>query len=74
MGVVLQMLSYLEANGLDHEGLLRVPGATTRLSALQQDLEANYNYNPDNSWFEGVKCNDVCSLLKQFIRYNVWGI
>ena len=65
------MLSYLETNCLDHEGLLRVPGVTTRLSALQQDLEANYNYNPDSCPFEAVKSNDVCSLLKQFIRYNV---
>ena len=66
------MVSYLEANCLDNEGLLRVPGATTRLSALQQDLEANYYYNTDRSPFDGVKSNDVCSLLKQFIRYNVF--
>ena len=64
------MLCYLEANSLDEEGLLRVPGSATRVSTIQQELEANYCYNPDISAFEGVKSSDVCSLLKQFIRFD----
>lgn len=60
------MLSYLESHALDDEGLLRVPGSTGRINALQQELEANYQ--PDSCSFEGVKPSDVCSLLKQFIR------
>lgn len=62
------MLNYLETRSLDDEGLLRVPGSSVRLSALQQELDTNFN--PDTSPFEGVKSTDVCSLLKLFIRYT----
>lgn len=62
------MLSYLETNSLDDEGLLRVPGSSARINTLQQELETNLN-NPDICPFDGVKSTDVCSLLKQFIRY-----
>ena len=65
----VQMLSYLETNSLDEEGLLRVPGSSVRINSLQQELEANF-YNSEGCPFEGVKSTDVCSLLKLFIRYT----
>ena len=64
------MLNYLETNSLDEEGLLRVPGSSVRINALQQELETNYNNSSDSCPFEGFKSTDVCSLLKLFIRYK----
>ena len=63
------MLNYLESNSLDEEGLLRVPGSSMRINSLQQELETSLN-NPDTCPFDRFKSTDVCSLLKQFIRYT----
>jgi len=62
------MISYLEDEGLNEEGILRVPGSAARISALQQELETLFNEGTFS--FVGKRITDVCSLLKQFIR---WG-
>ena len=63
------MISYLEDEGLHEEGILRVPGSAARINALQQELEASFNEGTFS--FEGKRVTDVCSLLKQFIRWGV---
>ena len=60
------MLCQLERNSLDDEGLLRIPGSSSRVASLLQELETNFN--PEGGNFEGVKSTDICSVLKQFIR------
>ncbi|XP_036957692.1 rho GTPase-activating protein 40 isoform X4 [Acanthopagrus latus] len=60
------LLSFLEKKGVDSEGILRVPGAQSRIKLLQQNLEANF-YSGQVSWDE-VSPNDAAALLKKFIR------
>ena len=63
----VQMISYIEAHALDHEGILRIPGSTSRMNAMLQEMESSFHTGHFS--FAGSNCNDVCSLLKQFIRY-----
>lgn len=60
------MISYLEKQALETEGLLRIPGSATRINSLLQELEASFHLGQFS--FSGHKPSDVCSLLKQFIR------
>ena len=61
-----QIISHLETNALSHEGLLRIPGSTARVNTLIQSLEDTFHTGKFS--FTGTNINDVCSLLKQFIR------
>ena len=61
------MISYLEKHSLDTEGILRVPGSASRVNSLLQDLEASFHMGQFS--FSGIKETDICSLLKQFIRF-----
>ena len=36
--LVLQLIDYLTAYGLEEEGILRVPGSTTRIKVLFTDI------------------------------------
>ncbi|XP_067314793.1 rho GTPase-activating protein 40 isoform X1 [Pseudorasbora parva] len=60
------LLSFLEKNGLDSEGILRVPGSQSRIKLLQQKLENSF-YSGSFCWDE-VSPNDAAALLKKFIR------
>ncbi|ROK31121.1 Rho GTPase-activating protein 40 [Anabarilius grahami] len=60
------LLSFLEKNGLDSEGILRVPGSQARIKVLQQKLENSF-YGGSFNWDE-VSPNDAAALLKKFIR------
>ncbi|XP_056607030.1 rho GTPase-activating protein 40 [Triplophysa dalaica] len=60
------LLSFLEKNGLDSEGILRVPGSQARIKVLQQKLEKSF-YGGSFCWDE-VSPNDAAALLKKFIR------
>ncbi len=62
----LQMVSYLEESCLEHEGLLRIPGSTSRMNHMLQEMEATFHTGQFS--FAGSNCNDVGSMLKQFIR------
>lgn len=61
-----ELISHLETNALSHEGLLRIPGSTARVNTLIQSLEDTFHTGKFS--FTGTNINDVCSLLKQFIR------
>lgn len=51
---------------MDTEGLLRIPGAATRVKALCQELESSFH---DGTFpWEHLKQHDAASLLKLFIR------
>lgn len=51
---------------LDDEGILRVPGSSSRLQAQKQVIDSKFNQGEFS--FEGLKSSDVCSMLKMFIR------
>ncbi|XP_062323084.1 rho GTPase-activating protein 18 isoform X3 [Osmerus eperlanus] len=65
--IILQrLINHIEEEGLDTEGLLRIPGSATRVKAVCQDLEANF-YEGVFPW-ETLKQHDAASVLKLFIR------
>uniref|UniRef100_A0A087Y1Z4 Rho GTPase activating protein 18 n=1 Tax=Poecilia formosa TaxID=48698 RepID=A0A087Y1Z4_POEFO len=64
--VYFQLIRHVEEEGLDTEGLLRIPGAATRVKSLCQELESSF-YDRTFQWKQ-VKQHDAASLLKLFIR------
>ncbi|XP_071335015.1 rho GTPase-activating protein 18 isoform X2 [Trachinotus anak] len=65
--IILQrLISHIEEEGLDTEGLLRIPGAATRVKSLCQELESSF-YDGMFPW-QQLKQHDAASLLKLFIR------
>ncbi|XP_058247944.1 rho GTPase-activating protein 18 isoform X5 [Hemibagrus wyckioides] len=65
--IILQrLISHIEDEGLDTEGILRVPGAATRVKAVCQELELKF-YDGLFPW-ESLKQHDSASVLKLFIR------
>ncbi|XP_069014570.1 rho GTPase-activating protein 18 isoform X1 [Embiotoca jacksoni] len=64
--ILQRLISHIEQEGLDTEGLLRIPGAATRVKSLCQELESSF-YDGMFSW-EHLKQHDAASLLKLFIR------
>ncbi|XP_013999818.1 rho GTPase-activating protein 18 isoform X2 [Salmo salar] len=65
--IILQRLIFhIEEEGLDTEGLLRIPGSATRVKAVHVELEGKF-YEGLFSW-ESLKQHDAASLLKLFIR------
>uniref|UniRef100_A0A671Y4S6 Rho GTPase activating protein 18 n=1 Tax=Sparus aurata TaxID=8175 RepID=A0A671Y4S6_SPAAU len=61
-----RLISHIEDEGLDTEGLLRIPGAATRVKSLCQELESSF-YDGMFPW-QQLKQHDAASLLKLFIR------
>ncbi|XP_066532950.1 rho GTPase-activating protein 18 [Hoplias malabaricus] len=64
--IMQRLISHIEEEGLHTEGLLRVPGSSTRVKAVCQELELKF-YDGLFSW-ETLKQHDAASLLKLFIR------
>ncbi|XP_061785222.1 rho GTPase-activating protein 18 isoform X4 [Nerophis lumbriciformis] len=64
--ILQRFISHIEEAGLDTEGLLRIPGAATRVKFLCQELESCF-YEGTFSW-QQLKQHDAASLLKLFIR------
>uniref|UniRef100_A0A8C7HTW3 Rho GTPase activating protein 18 n=1 Tax=Oncorhynchus kisutch TaxID=8019 RepID=A0A8C7HTW3_ONCKI len=65
--IILQrLISHIEDEGLDTEGLLRIPGAAIRVKAVCVELEGKF-YEGLFPW-ESLKQHDAASLLKLFIR------
>lgn len=64
--IMQRLISHIEDEGLHTEGLLRVPGASTRVKAVCQELEQKF-YDGLFPW-ETLKQHDAASLLKLFIR------
>ncbi|XP_041106189.1 rho GTPase-activating protein 18-like [Polyodon spathula] len=64
--ILQKLISHIKEEGLDTEGLLRIPGSATRVKSLCQDLEAKF-YEGTFAW-DSVKQHDAASLLKLFIR------
>ncbi|KAM4693306.1 rho GTPase-activating protein 18 isoform 2-T2 [Discoglossus pictus] len=60
------LINHIENEGLDTEGVLRIPGVSSRIKAQCQELEAKF-YEGTFNW-ETVKQHDAASLLKFFIR------
>ncbi|XP_022106871.1 rho GTPase-activating protein 18-like isoform X2 [Acanthaster planci] len=64
--VLQKIISYLEENGLDEEGVLRVPGSSARIKQLREEIETLFYEGKFK--FEDLRVNDVVGLLKQFLR------
>ncbi|XP_061097918.1 rho GTPase-activating protein 18 isoform X1 [Conger conger] len=64
--ILQRLISHIEEEGLDTEGLLRIPGSATRVKAVCQELEVKF-YEGTFPW-ESLKQHDAASLLKLFIR------
>ncbi|XP_039520212.1 rho GTPase-activating protein 18 isoform X1 [Pimephales promelas] len=64
--ILQHLISHIEEQGLDTEGVLRIPGAATRVKAVCQELEHKF-YEGLFPW-ESLKQHDAASLLKLFIR------
>ncbi|XP_041661947.1 rho GTPase-activating protein 18 isoform X2 [Cheilinus undulatus] len=64
--ILQRLISHIEEEGLDTEGLLRIPGAATRVKSLCQELESSF-YDGTFPW-QQLKQHDAASLLKLFIR------
>ncbi len=64
--VLQKIIGYLEDNGLDEEGVLRVPGSTARIKQLREEIESTFYEGKFK--FEDLRINDVVGLLKQFLR------
>ena len=69
----LQILGYLETEGLYEEGLLRVSGSTARIKAMVDEIESMPHCEPFSlkkymNSKRDCKVTDVASILKQFIR------
>nr|XP_057915668.1 rho GTPase-activating protein 28 [Doryrhamphus excisus] len=62
--VFQKLLSVLEQNGLQTEGILRVPGSAARLKYLRRELDRC----PDGFDWSKVRQVDAAGLLKLFIR------
>uniref|UniRef100_S4RIT4 Rho GTPase activating protein 18 n=1 Tax=Petromyzon marinus TaxID=7757 RepID=S4RIT4_PETMA len=61
-----ELLTHLEQTGLDTEGIFRIPGSSSRIKSLRQELEAGF-YDGAVTW-DDVRPHDAASLLKLFIR------
>ncbi|XP_059213217.1 rho GTPase-activating protein 18 [Centropristis striata] len=65
--IILQrLINHIEEEGLNTEGLLRIPGVATRVKSLCQELESSF-YDGVFPW-QQLKQHDAASLLKLFIR------
>ncbi|CAL8313885.1 unnamed protein product [Lota lota] len=64
--ILQRLISHIEEEGLNTEGLLRIPGAATRVKLVCQDLECGF-YEGVFPW-QQLKQHDAASLLKKFIR------
>ncbi|XP_052249565.1 uncharacterized protein LOC127857188 [Dreissena polymorpha] len=65
--VCLEILHYLSKNCLDTEGILRIPGSSTRIKTLRQEMEEKF-YQGTFRWGPDLTPYDVATLMKQFLR------
>ncbi|XP_075059160.1 rho GTPase-activating protein 18 isoform X2 [Mixophyes fleayi] len=60
------LVGLIENGGLDTEGVLRIPGVSSRINFICKELESKF-YEGTFDW-DTVKQHDAASLLKFFIR------
>ncbi|XP_041043323.1 rho GTPase-activating protein 18 [Carcharodon carcharias] len=61
-----KLIIHIEEEGLNTEGILRIPGLTSRIKSLCEELEAQF-CEGTFSW-ENVRQHDAASILKLFVR------
>ncbi|XP_078256288.1 rho GTPase-activating protein 18 isoform X1 [Rhinoraja longicauda] len=64
--IIQKLISHIEEEGLNTEGILRIPGLATRIKSLCEELEAKF-YEGTLNW-ENVRQHDAASILKLFVR------
>ncbi|XP_051881212.1 rho GTPase-activating protein 18 isoform X2 [Pristis pectinata] len=64
--IMQKLISHIEEEGLNTEGILRIPGLAPRIKSLCEELEARF-YEGTLHW-ENVRQHDAASILKLFIR------
>lgn len=70
--VVVRTLEYLNAHGLEEEGLYRVPGSSETIKRLKAAFDSQGDLVlesiPRREFVHGLQIADVASLFKQFLR------
>ncbi|XP_069743090.1 rho GTPase-activating protein 18 isoform X2 [Narcine bancroftii] len=64
--VFQKLISHIEEEGLNTEGILRIPGLASRIKSLCEELEAKF-YKGSLNW-ENIHQHDAASILKLFVR------
>ncbi|XP_048387735.1 rho GTPase-activating protein 18 isoform X1 [Stegostoma tigrinum] len=64
--ILQKLIAHIEEEGLNTEGILRIPGLASRIKSLRDELEAKF-YEKTFNW-ENVRQHDAASILKLFIR------
>ncbi|XP_072107645.1 rho GTPase-activating protein 18 isoform X2 [Mobula birostris] len=64
--IIQKLISHIEEEGLNTEGILRIPGLASRIKCLCEELEAKF-YEGTVNWGQ-VQQHDAASILKLFIR------
>ncbi|XP_032877140.1 rho GTPase-activating protein 18 [Amblyraja radiata] len=64
--IIQKLISHIEEEGLNTEGILRIPGLAMRIKSLCEELEAKF-YEGTLNW-ENVRQHDAASILKLFVR------
>ena len=64
------MVDRLRKEGLRVEGILRVPGSSSRVRSFLNDCSSLHNFSSDSfdALFNKLLLNDVADLFKQFLR------
>nr|CAB3222841.1 rho GTPase-activating protein 18 [Phallusia mammillata] len=72
-----EIISFLEENALQDEGILRKSGSSARIKSLKQNMELRYGFSntasdavppPQAQMWAEAHPNDVAAILKQFLR------
>ncbi|XP_072355319.1 rho GTPase-activating protein 18 isoform X2 [Scyliorhinus torazame] len=64
--IIQKLIIHIEEEGLNTEGILRIPGLASRIKSLREELEARF-YEGTFNW-ENVRQHDAASILKLFVR------
>ncbi|XP_078069843.1 rho GTPase-activating protein 18 [Mustelus asterias] len=64
--ILQKLIIHIEEEGLNTEGILRIPGLASRIKSLREELETTF-YEGTFNW-ENVRQHDAASILKFFVR------
>ncbi|XP_038655729.1 rho GTPase-activating protein 18 isoform X2 [Scyliorhinus canicula] len=64
--IIQKLIIHIEEEGLNTEGILRIPGLASRIKSLREELETKF-YEGIINW-ENVRQHDAASILKLFVR------
>lgn len=65
-----QLISHLQLQGLHEEGILRIPGNSSKTELLRTKLDTNFYSNPElsNTALRAAVPNELVAAIKLFLR------